>query len=325
VLDDRQRQLWALALAFLERARANREHLGPLRLLLTLGEAKVGQCLDFGAQTARERLLVELLSDLGVLWPSGGGRGPTRWATPAALAMFRQDASAALSRNIAGTACELELPLHLYHSRSWRPERTAEARAQGDEQGIIVESNFKVYAYTTSSVHECLLGLFCKRVTRLPNLVVFHVSAEPALRAMKQGIRVENIIRYLEAAAHPRALKRLEEGSPVVPANVRGQLEVWESSRSRTKSSRAVLFEWEAGELDPVTFERLRTLAEEKGALLWSRFAPAERTPSQPAGQALAVTAAGAPLLRSVLGLPARGAVTPRLRGTGSAGDPIEL
>uniref|UniRef100_A0A7S1LNI5 General transcription factor IIH subunit 4 n=1 Tax=Alexandrium catenella TaxID=2925 RepID=A0A7S1LNI5_ALECA len=330
VLDDRQRQLWALALAFLERARAGKEHLGPLRLLLTLGEAKIGQCLDLGAQTAKERFLVDLLVDLGVLYsaPSLGGSQPmAHWATPAALAMFRQDASATLSRNIAGTAAELELPAHLYHESCRRPERHAEAKVLQDEQGIIVESNFKVYAYTSSALHVCLLGLFCKMVTRLPNLYVGHLSAEPALRAMKQGIRVENIVRYLEAAAHPRALKRLEEGSSVVPANVRGQLEVWESSRSRTKCSRAVLFEWETGELDADTFERLRKSAEEKGALLWSRCAAAARAQQQqPAEQdgaglfpmALAVTATGASVVRSLLGqqrgLPAGGLL--RLRGT---------
>lgn len=327
VLDERQRQLWELVLAFLDHAKAAKQHLGPLRLLFALGEAKVGQCLDFGLQTSAEQCLVALLVDIGVLYcskvSSGASSAAVHWATPAALAMFRKDASAALSRNIAGTAGELELPAHLYHSHCRKPDRLAESHALVDEQGIIVETNFKVYAYTSSSLHMCLLGLFCKMVTRLPNLVIGHLSAEPALRAMRQGIRVENIIRYLEAAAHPRALKRLEEGSAIVPDNVRGQLEVWESNRSRTTSCRAVLFEWDMGELDAEVYERLRKLAKDDGNLLWARGANSETGSYAQDGLrslVLAVKAEGAPRIKAILSqqnsvLPVGGLLAAKSRG----------
>ncbi|CAK0877960.1 unnamed protein product [Prorocentrum cordatum] len=81
-----------------------------------------------------------------------------------------------------------------------------------------------------------LLGVFCKISTQLPNLVVGQLSAETALRAMKRGIRAENIVRYLDSAAHPRARERREDGGLAVPGNVRSQLEVWESSRSRSRA-----------------------------------------------------------------------------------------
>merc|ERR1712187_1064306 len=103
--------------------------------------------------------------------------------------------------------------------------------------------------------------MVCKIVTHLPNLVVGQLAAEPALRAMKQGIRVDNIIRYLEGAAHPRAVRRLEQGNSIVPASVRNQLEVWESGRSRTISWHAVLFEWDTSEADKFAFEQARRYA----------------------------------------------------------------
>ncbi|CAE8651857.1 unnamed protein product, partial [Polarella glacialis] len=166
------------------------------------------------------------------------------------------------------------------------------------EQGIVVESNFKVYAYTSSPLHALLLGYFCRIALQLPNLTVGHLAADSALKAMKRGIRAENIVRYLEGAAHPRALRRLEQqGGSVVPGNVRGQLEVWESSRSRTASRRAVLFEWEPGESD-AAFELTRQRAEDDGSFLWSRGGNDGALGLPPA---LAVRAEGADRIRAFL------------------------
>merc|ERR1711976_525505 len=123
-------------------------------------------------------------------------------------------------------------------------------------QGIVVESNFKIYAYTWSALHVSLLGLFCRVTLRLPNMIVGIITAEAVIEALKKGIRVENILRYLEGAAHPRALRRKTDGGSVVPDNVRVQLEVWESNRSRITTQRAVLFEWELGEIDTEGFDR---------------------------------------------------------------------
>merc|ERR1712187_773181 len=100
-------------------------------------------------------------------------------------------------------------------------------------------------------------------------MIVGIITAEAVIEAMKKGIRVENILRYLEGTAHPRALRRKAEGGTVVPDNVRVQLEVWESNRSRITTQRAVLFEWAPGEVDKEAFERLRAFAETGGFLLW--------------------------------------------------------
>ena len=97
------------------------------------------------------------------------------------------------------------------------------------------------------------------------------MTPESVLKAFKRGIRSGHIIRYLESAAHPRALMRRGQGAAVVPENVRGQLEVWEANRSRTKSAHVVKISWAPNDPDSSNFERARKYAEDDGSLVWSR------------------------------------------------------
>ena len=46
----------------------------------------------------------------------------------------------------------------------------------------MVENNFKVYAYTTSQLQVRLLGLFCRNIACLPNMVVGQISSELVLK-----------------------------------------------------------------------------------------------------------------------------------------------
>jgi len=270
VLDERQQQLWRLVISFLQKDGAGATgKQRALQALLAIGELGLSERLTSSAPRQFLRFLVEL----GVLHEAGTG---SFWITPAALALFRRDVSQRLSRSTGSEAGQ-------------------------ESQGLIVESNFKVYGYISSPLHALLLGHFCEILVRLPNLVVGQLTAESVLKAMSQGIRVTHMLRYLEAAAHPqqRQLRQGEgeggEGSSV-PSNVCGQLEVWESSRSRAASSSAVLFEWSADDCED-TFEEAKKLAQAQGALLWSRGREADRAP------VLVVRPEAAARLRELLGV----------------------
>ncbi|CAE7307276.1 gtf2h4, partial [Symbiodinium sp. KB8] len=282
VLDERQQQLWRLVISFLKKDEAGAAGANgaadrkqqALQALLAIGELGLGEPLTSSAPRPFLRFLVEL----GVLYEAGPGTAGTGsfLTTPAALALFRRDVSQRLSRSTAGSEA-------------------------GESQGLIVESNFKVYGYISSPLQARLLGHFCEILVKLPNLVVGQLTAESVLKAMSQGIRAAHMLRYLEAAAHPQQRRSREaegneggnEGS--VPSNVCGQLEVWESSRSRAASSSAVLFEWSAEDCED-TFEEAKKLAEAQGALLWSRGREADRAP------VLVVRPEAAARLRDLLG-----------------------
>ena len=52
-----------------------------------------------------------------------------------------------------------EVPPHLFYGAHRTADLETEANVEPD--GIMVENNFKVYAYTTSQLQVRLLGLFC--------------------------------------------------------------------------------------------------------------------------------------------------------------------
>nr|QDO16508.1 general transcription factor IIH subunit 4 [Crypthecodinium cohnii]USW07862.1 general transcription factor IIH subunit 4 [Crypthecodinium cohnii] len=239
VLNDRQTQLWKLVLCFLFSVKENRElHRGSLVFCINLAHKAVGDVVyrdtTSGRQTQRKGGLLEFvhfLAEIGVVKQEA----KDFVMTPAGAALFSTDVAAKLARSMAGDS------------------GSGASVSSEAEQGIVVESNFKVYAYTSGSHYVSLLKQFCRIITQLPNMVVGHLVADTVLQALAQGISIDNIIKFLETAAHPRAVKRARDGSPIVPANVKNQLEVWESSKQRAKTREAVLFEWSLDEQDADT------------------------------------------------------------------------
>ena len=148
------------------------------------------------------------------------------FAAPLELAMFLEDVSTIFSRSVigGGAGSLREVPPHLFYGAHRTADLGTEANVEPD--GIMVENNFKVYAHTTSQLQVRLLGLFCCNIACLPNKVVGQISAEPVLKAMRRGIRAENILLTLESTAHPRLLKRADSGESFVPGNVCAQLQV---------------------------------------------------------------------------------------------------
>ena len=114
------------------------------------------------------------------------------FAGPLTLAMFREDVSTIFSRSVmgGGAGSLREVPPHLFYGAHRTADLETEANVEPD--GIMVENNFKVYAYTTSQLQVRLLGLFCRNIACLPNMVVGQISAVPVLKAMKRGIRAGN-------------------------------------------------------------------------------------------------------------------------------------
>lgn len=80
-----------------------------------------------------------------------------------------------------------------------------EGDAEGYEKGyIIVETNYRVYAYTESKLQISILGLFTQLLYRFPNVVVGVLSRDSIRQAFRGGITAKQIISYLEQYAHPK-------------------------------------------------------------------------------------------------------------------------
>ncbi|PFH37093.1 general transcription factor IIH polypeptide 4 GTF2H4 [Besnoitia besnoiti] len=127
----------------------------------------------------------------------------------------------------------------------------------GMEAGMLVQSNFKVYVYTASALQLSVLSHLCELQARLPNLIVGVLTRASVLAAYRSGITADQIIRFLEAHAHPVELERkLRTNAPLLPENVTIQLRMWEAERLRLSLYPAVLLKKWDTQFMPELFQR---------------------------------------------------------------------
>nr|GMD83198.1 RNA polymerase II transcription factor B subunit 2-like isoform X2 [Ipomoea batatas] len=144
---------------------------------------------------------------------------------------------------------------------------------------VVVETNFRMYAYSSSKLHCEILRLFARVEYQLPNLIVGAISKESLYKAFQNGISSEQasdsflslhysimpflqIVSFLQQNAHPRVAERI----PAVPENVTDQIRLWESDLNRVEMMPAHLYE-EFPSRD--AFEAACDFAREYGGLLW--------------------------------------------------------
>lgn len=127
---------------------------------------------------------------------------------------------------------------------------------------VVVETNFRLYAYSTSKLHSEILRLFSRIEYQLPNLIVGAITKESLYTAFENGITSDQIISFLQQNAHARVAERL----PTVPENVTDQIRLWETDRNRVEMTPSHLYEdFPSKEV----FETASDYAREVGGLLW--------------------------------------------------------
>lgn len=127
---------------------------------------------------------------------------------------------------------------------------------------IVVETNYRVYAYTDSPLQVALLALFCELLYRFPNMLVANLTRDSVRAALARGITAEQILNYLRSHSHPETLKK----SPVIPPTITDQVRLWELERARLTFTDGVLYNQFLSQAD---FEMLRDYAKEMEVLVW--------------------------------------------------------
>lgn len=134
---------------------------------------------------------------------------------------------------------------------------------------IIVETNYRVYAYTQTNLQVALLGLFTELMYRFPNLVVGVLTRESVRQALRGGITAQQIIHYLNQHSHPQMLKSETGGirsTSMLPPTVVDQIKLWESERNRFTYTEGVVYNQFLSQAD---FAVLRDYAKQQGVLTW--------------------------------------------------------
>eukprot|EP00842_Homolaphlyctis_polyrhiza_P001942 jgi/Hompol1/2749/HPOL_000638-RA len=216
LLQDINSQIWAFLLQYLEMSeQLNMELVEVLNFFFQLGSLEFGQDYSVDALTETQKSMLDDLKPLGLVFQRK--RKSTRFY-PTRLATSLTSGVSAL--------------------------------AESDIEGfIIVETNYRVYAYTNSPLQIAILSLFISMNVRFANVVIGMITRESVREALAKGISADQIIAYLTTHAHPEMRKMLAahpysypEQTPVLPSTIIDQIRLWEMERNRLRASRSFLY-----------------------------------------------------------------------------------
>lgn len=107
------------------------------------------------------------------------------------------------------------------------------AKEENKHFRIIIESNFRMYAYKKKRTEIDIFQQFSEIFYQLPNLVVGDLTVKSINRALKNGISGENIISFLRVNLHEVCEK--------IPSNVIEQIRIWDFEKKNKFISKIVL------------------------------------------------------------------------------------
>lgn len=105
---------------------------------------------------------------------------------------------------------------------------------------IVVETNYRVYAYTESPLQIALITLFIELNYRFPKFVVGFITRDSVRTAFKNGITAKQITHYLTMHAHSKMTT--SNRSTVIPSTIIDQIFLWEQERNRLSFTEGVLY-----------------------------------------------------------------------------------
>uniref|UniRef100_A0A3B4ZIU3 General transcription factor IIH subunit 4 n=1 Tax=Stegastes partitus TaxID=144197 RepID=A0A3B4ZIU3_9TELE len=152
-------------------------------------------------------------------------------------------------------------------SRRYYPTRLAITLAAGvaTKAGfIVVETNYRIYAYTNSELQIALVALFSEMLYRFPNVVVAQLTRESVQQAIANGITAQQVVHHYTPPG------TLQFTTPVLPPTITDQIRLWELERDRLQFTEGVLYNQFLSQAD---FEVLRDRAQGLDCLVWQDVA----------------------------------------------------
>lgn len=257
VLQDVNTQVWHILILYVESAQEiGMDSVEVLSFIFLLSSLELGKSYEKKHLTSNQLRTLTDLSDFGIVYqesPDASRFYPTRLATT-----LTSDSSA-INNPIAGALSG--------------PTGTGPSKAGSGF--IIIETNYRLYAYTSSPLQISLIALFTTLKYRFPNLVTGKITRQSVRRAIEMGITADQIISYLSTHAHPQMRKHNTSkstsnitGMPlsILPPTVVDQIRLWQLERDRVKATPGFLFK---DFVNLAEYEALCRYAEEIGVLVW--------------------------------------------------------
>ncbi|KAL0240587.1 hypothetical protein I308_106385 [Cryptococcus tetragattii IND107] len=137
-------------------------------------------------------------------------------------------------------------PTHLATSLCSGDASAIQSQSADDKRFLILETNYKIYAYTSNELEIAILNLFVDIRIRYPNLVVGKLDRQHVKAAMEKGISARQIIAYLSSHAHPQMYN---SPPPLLHPTIVDQLHLWDRERNRLQTEETVMYEFFSKEL----------------------------------------------------------------------------
>ena len=187
-------QIWSLLIEYVEMADSlQMNNIEMLGFLFQLGSSELGRDYSVDSLSKTQKIMLRDLAYLGLVFQRNKKSSryyPTRLAT------------SLTSGNSMDT---------FFQSDTAVKKNASEKNA--DSGFILVETNYKVYAYTSSTLQIATLALFVTLQTRFANMVVGSISRDSIREALSKGISADQIISYLQSHAHPEMRKSVRVAS----------------------------------------------------------------------------------------------------------------
>ncbi|OCF35046.1 transcription initiation factor TFIIH subunit 4 [Kwoniella heveanensis CBS 569] len=216
LLEDRQTQLWEILMYYLSAKEANSERSAVvLSMFFSLGCMQLGQDYSASASFPHAQAALNDLAQYGFIYRSS------------------EDTDQFFPTHLATALCS--------------GDATVTKSQDADEKRfLILETNYKIYAYTSNELEIAILNLFVDIRIRYPNLVVGKLDRKNVKAAMEKGISAHQIISYLSSHAHPQMYN---SPPPLLHPTIVDQLHLWDRERNRLKAEDTVMFEFFSKEL----------------------------------------------------------------------------
>lgn len=259
VLQDIESQLWALIFLYVGNAAAQGlDEVDILSFIFVISSSEPGLAYSSAKLNQTQRRVLTTLSMLGVVYqPKTSGNSQVEYYYPTRLA-------AILASEFSTTTSITD------------PTQGLPLTSSGNDAPrgfIIIETNFRVYAYTSSPFQIALLSLFANLRSRHPNLVVGKITRSSIQRANQRGISAQQVVSYLNSHAHPQmraGQAQQQQGrsgqSSTLPATIVDQIHLWQLERDRMTVTHGFLLK-NFGSLQE--YEVACGGANDRGVLVW--------------------------------------------------------
>lgn len=256
LLQDINAQVWSLLIEYINLAedQLGMNKVNVLSFLFTVGSLEIGQDYSMSTLTREQREVLNDLHNFGLVYlPTNANYF---YPTPIAACITSESSMAA--------------------SGAFQPISGSSLTGSTTNEGgfIVVETNYRIYAYTSSNLQTEILNLFTRLSTRYPNMVTGRLTKESIQRAIGLGITSQQIISYLTTHAHPvmgqvsrnNASGYSSVSRPTLPPTVVDQIRLWQIEGDRMKTTPGYLFR---DFVDRKEYTDIVTYADECGVLIW--------------------------------------------------------